>query len=614
MNFFEDQEKARSSTQKLIWLYTGAIILTALATGFGLLFVFWIMNQKNQVGSFGTYYDYYQQWVWIIAGITLVVILIVSFIKIITLGKGGEYVAQMSGAIPAKKSKDDFLLNRYINVVEEMSIASGTPLPKIYIMEDEPSINAFAAGYTIDDCVIAVTRGCLEKLDRDELQGVVAHEYSHIFNGDMKLNIKLIGYLSGLLFLKNIGHAILRGNRRSYRSSRRGGGQAGLVGLVLLVVGAVGYFFGALIKSLISQQREYLADASAVQFTRNPSGISGALKKIMVLSSSQELYAAEASEISHLYFTEGLNSWFETHPPLPTRIRRIEPNFKLERFELTEKKDLLKELTVTQKEATVEKEKRQSPPLTMPEVMAISAAVKASEVQKAHDNIGVITDESLSKAQSVIQSIPDQIKDALYIKDDAKLITLTYFLHHDEKYWEEQLSLISKNELDLNRLMEIISWVAPLDKKLRLPIIELALGTLKSIERQEKVDFLKLVQTLIKSDKKITATEFTIYQILKGSMFPRETFFDRKITKTKSNQLKKPLIDMTKSIAQGGKLNFSISEINESLTTLRFAHPSFKQKIMDEIVRIICHDQEITYNEYEFAHLISLSLGIPLPL
>ncbi len=211
-----------------------------------------------------------------------------------------------------------------------MSFASGVPVPAIYIMQDELNINAFAAGFTIQDAAVAVTRGCIEELDRDELQGVVAHEFSHILNGDMKLNIRLIGVLAGILFIAMLGRIVIEigGNSSRSRSrSKDGGGGGGLIvaGLVLMLVGYVGYFFGSLIKAAVSRQREFLADASAVQFTRNPDGIGGALRQIGGYADG-ELETKRAAEVSHMCFSSVVNSFFsfKTHPPLPERISRIE--------------------------------------------------------------------------------------------------------------------------------------------------------------------------------------------------------------------------------------------------------------------------------------------------
>ncbi len=228
---------------------------------------------------------------------------------------------------------------RLLNVVEEMAIASGLPVPPVYLLENEPGINAFAAGHTPGDAVIAVTSGTLRRLSRDELQGVIGHEFSHILNGDMRLNIRLMGVLFGILVIGIVGWIIFRSSFGSPTrcpdddDDRKGFNPIPLIGLALYVIGYVGVFFGNLIKAAVSRQREFLADASAVQFTRNPDGLAGALKKIGALAEGSQIQDPHAEEASHLFFGKavgGLDHFFgllASHPPLVERIRRIDPSF-----------------------------------------------------------------------------------------------------------------------------------------------------------------------------------------------------------------------------------------------------------------------------------------------
>jgi Zn-dependent protease with chaperone function len=237
--------------------------------------------------------------------------------KIAALSKGGGYVAESLGGKPVSRSTTDIDERKLLNVVEEMAIASGTPVPPVYLLENEESINAFAAGFSPNDAVIGVTRGCCQRLNREELQGVIAHEFSHILNGDMRLNIRLMGFLGGIMVIATIGNTILRGSRyRSHSSSKndKGGGQIMFIALLLLVIGYVGVLIGRLIQSAVSRQREYLADASAVQFTRS-TRIAGALKKIGGLSSGSKINSPAASEACHMFFGKAIHSLFATHPP-----------------------------------------------------------------------------------------------------------------------------------------------------------------------------------------------------------------------------------------------------------------------------------------------------------
>ena len=261
--------------------------------------------------------------------VTLGIIGCASLFRTASLRAGGAAVAQQLGATPVPEDTSDFNLRRLRNVVEEIAIASGVPVPQIFVMEEESAINAFAAGYAPSDASITVTRGALERLNRDELQGVIAHEFSHVLNGDMRLNIRLIGLLFGILVLALIGRKILEHGRFS-RSKDSAPLMAVAVGV--LIVGYIGLFFGRLIKAGVSRTRETLADASAVQFTRQTQGLAGALKKIAGLPGGSKLANADTEEVSHMLFGQGLklSSLMATHPPLLERIRALEPSFKAE--------------------------------------------------------------------------------------------------------------------------------------------------------------------------------------------------------------------------------------------------------------------------------------------
>src|SRR5471032_3060906 len=261
---------------------------------------------------------------------TIAIILIGSSYKTMALAAGGSAVSEMMGGRLVKPNSTDPDERKLLNVVEEMAIASGVPVPQVYVMDDEDGINAFAAGHKPGDATVTVTRGCMKILSRDELQGVIVHEFSHILNGDMRLNLRLMGTIFGILCLAIIGRILLQTARGGGRS--RGQNPLPILGLALLIIGYIGVFFGRLIQAAVSRQREFLADASSVQFTRNPNGITGALKKIGGLGENgSRLAHAHSEEVSHMFFSNGISEAFigllETHPPLPGRIRVFDPNF-----------------------------------------------------------------------------------------------------------------------------------------------------------------------------------------------------------------------------------------------------------------------------------------------
>ncbi|MEC9372805.1 MAG: M48 family metallopeptidase, partial [Planctomycetota bacterium] len=339
MNFFEHQDAARKRTGRLVALFILGVAGVFVATYLVVAGVVLWMQSRGDDGEVAlrSLLDWR-----LLAGVGAAVFFIIgggSLFKVAQLRSGGgSYVARHLGGRLLDRNTNDPLERRILNVVDEMAIASGTPSPPVFFMDREEGINAFAAGYSPKDAVIGVTRGCAEQLSRDELQGVMAHEFSHIFNGDMRLNIRLIGLLNGILIVGAIGYFILRsavytGGARRRSSDDKGGGVIAILalGAGLALIGAIGTFFGSLIKAAVSRQREFLADASAVQFTRNPDGIADALSRIGGLSKRARIDNPNAPEASHMFFgqavTSGFAGMFATHPPLPQRIKRITPSW-----------------------------------------------------------------------------------------------------------------------------------------------------------------------------------------------------------------------------------------------------------------------------------------------
>jgi Zn-dependent protease with chaperone function len=337
MDFFEHQEKAKNKTGLLVFLFGVAVMLIVVAVYSTLAIFFRIspVDTGDQWESLGLlkYWDP-QLFLWV-AGGTLLVILSGSLYKIKLLSDtGGAGVAELFDGDYVKTQTQNPAERRLINIVEEMAIASGISVPRIYLMEGR-GINAFAAGFSVNTAVIGVTQGCLDKLTRQELQGVIAHEFSHIINGDMKNNIRLIGILHGILLINIIGYTLLRAAGRSGgRSDGRIRAVFFVFGVMLMIIGYLGVFFGRLIKASISRQREFLADATAVQYTRDPEGIHGALGKIFADQEGSTVDHPSSEEVSHLFFSNaGKRSAFgqlfdmlSTHPPLKKRMKRIIPN------------------------------------------------------------------------------------------------------------------------------------------------------------------------------------------------------------------------------------------------------------------------------------------------
>jgi Zn-dependent protease with chaperone function len=326
MDFFAQQARVRGSSRRMVMLFVLAVVGIVAAVDL----IMWLLLGRHGVTRAG--------WAThrLLPLTTIGMLLVIggcAIYRIASLSRGGKVVAQSMGGVPVPSDTNDPQLRLLRNVIEEVAIASGTPVPDIYLMQDEPGINAFAAGYSVSDAAICVTQGCLDHLTRDELQGVVAHEFSHVLNGDMRLNIRLIGLLFGIMALAVIGRQLLSvGNVRFSRRSSNDG-WVWVIGLALLAVGYIGYFFGRMIQASVARSRESLADASAVQFTRQTRGIAGALKKIAALGDGSRLSAANRHEVAHMLFGDSdapgfLDGLYATHPPLMARIRSLDPGFR----------------------------------------------------------------------------------------------------------------------------------------------------------------------------------------------------------------------------------------------------------------------------------------------
>jgi Zn-dependent protease with chaperone function len=329
MNFFARQDEARRASRRLVVLFGLAVLAVVAAVDFVVFMLMW-QAQARTLGYVPPLTDWLAMHPRMVIGTTLVVLAIISiasFYKTMVLGGGGGVVAQSLGGVRISADTSDPLQRRLLNVVEEMAIASGVPMPEVYLLEQESGINAFAAGHNTSNAAIGVTRGALTTLNRSELQGVIAHEFSHILNGDMRLNVRLMGLLFGLLVIALIGRVVLRGATR-VRGDRKGGVMIVLlIAVAVLAIGYIGLFFGRLIQAAVSRSRESLADASAVQFTRDPGGLRGALVKIGASTAGSRVGNPEVEEVAHMLFAPGMSRFFATHPALVDRLKAIDPRF-----------------------------------------------------------------------------------------------------------------------------------------------------------------------------------------------------------------------------------------------------------------------------------------------
>jgi Zn-dependent protease with chaperone function len=531
MDFFARQDKARRNTKLLVVYFILAVVLIVTAVYLVLAAAF-LRQPPGTSGSLGWLWDP-ELFLWAVLG-TVGVIAAGSLIKMAELSRGGAVVANALGGRPVDPQTTDLDERKLMNVVEEMAIASGIPMPEVYLLEQEDGINAFAAGNSTSDAVVGVTRGCMRLLSRDELQGVIAHEFSHILNGDMRLNLRLIGLLNGILFLAVIGHFLLRisfyGAGRS-RSSGRGDGKGAnplpLIGLALLVLGSIGVFFGRLIKSAISRQREFLADAAAVQFTRNPDGLVGALKKIGGMIRGSHLESPRAEESSHLFFGNALKrSWsgmFSTHPPLPDRIRAWEPSFDGEYPKVSAREPA--PAVGAGRAGAASPRGGVPPPLRpleaalprqMPGLGAIIIAAGAME------QVGQPAPQHLQYAAGLLQALPEQLREAVHEPMSASALMYGLLLSPDPAARETQLEDLQGflPEPLVRETKRLLPALANLDPAARLPLAELSLPALRRLAREQFEEFDRTVQRIIESDRQVDLFEYALRHLLRRHLEP----------------------------------------------------------------------------------------------
>lgn len=622
MNFFEHQERARGTTRKLVILFILAIVsLIAVTSGFVVLLYAMSMRQEGAPLSaeqlvMGMPWE-------ILATIAIVIIGVVvlgAVFRQLQLRSGGKAVAESLGGRLLNTGTRDPDERKVLNIVEEMAIAAGVPVPQVYLLED-PAINAFAAGHDQNDCVIGVTRGCIKLLNRDELQGVIAHEFSHIFNGDMRLNIRLIGWLYGITVLGLIGYYMMRSHAVRHVGGRRDDrGGLVLLGLGLIVIGYGGTFFGNLIKAAVSRQREFLADASAVQYTRNPAGISGALKKIGAYSYGSELRAANASEVSHMLFGQGIKSGllglFATHPPLAERIRRIEPNWQGD-----------------------------FPEIELPSSSASRQSARVSNFAPATasglvEQVGDPDESHLDSARKQLQSLPAAVVDAAHTTLGATLLAFGLLLECSEQPMRRrQLGWLHQrfSPSAYQQLQSLMQHLQGLPRPLYLPVLELSLPALRALSEPQLRSFLHDLKACMLLDEHLSLFEWCLLKILQEGLVPHRL----PLLAKSLNALRAEVGIVLSALASAGNEGQEkaqqafyaasevlplvpapephwqaypdLKELEQAFFALRALQPLDKRKLLTAMVRCVEHDGSITPEEHELVRVAAAVLDCPMP-
>lgn len=502
MDFFAQQAQVRGSSRRLVGLFVLAVIAIVVAID---AVVWFSMGHRPVAGepAPSNLPLLFASTVVVLGGIVLS-----SLFRIMSLSGGGKSVAESVGAVAVPPDTSDPQLRRLRNVIEEVAIAAGVPVPDIYLMADEPGINAFAAGYSTSDAAVCVTRGCLDNLSRDELQGVIAHEFSHVLNGDMRLNIRLMGLLFGILVLAIVGRRVIwfgggRSNRRD-----GGGGQVWMIGLALIVVGYIGYFFARLIQAAVARSRESLADASAVQFTRQTDGIAGALKKIAILSEGSRLQVANKHEVAHMLFGEAdsFNALFATHPPLLQRIRALEPGFR---------EDELGRLAASMQQAAeappavVKETPKLGTPLGVPG-MALPPVLPAVLA-------GGAAAAGFQRAAAVHQSMPAALSEAVQQPESALAVMLALALSLQTELQPAQRRIVADAFGDdvQQAVQTMVGELDALPPIARLPLVAIAFPALKQLPDGRQQTLLDTLDALVKVDGRVDLNEYCLARLLR---------------------------------------------------------------------------------------------------
>lgn len=649
MDFFEAQARAKKRSSRLVALFALAVIGTVAATYIAAVFGVGALEQQRHSRRVA-YYSYEEEaslplrW-WqpkLFGGITAAVLAVVgiaSLVKWNQFSAGGAAVAESVGGRRVDPQSTDLRERRLLNVVEEMAIASGVPVPAVYVLEDEPAINAFAAGLTTSDAVIAVTRGTLEKLNRDELQGVIGHEFSHVLNGDMRLNLRLTALLFGILVLGLAGRGILwslRGARFSGRRDRNSGGIVVailVIGLALLIIGYIGYFFGRMIQAAVSRQREFLADASAVQFTRNPAGISGALKKIGGFALGSSLQTSKAAAIGHFFFAQsfrsGITGLWSTHPPLAERIRAIDPSFDGKMYDPPERVDVHEESFVS---AGLVPPKKQ--PTAKVSLLSPAAAVAGA---------GTLTPEHLDNAESLLAGVSQSLREAARNPGDARILLFGVLLDENSNTRQQQRAMIAARiPTALATLDQLIPDLRPLGPEHKLSLVQLSLPALRNLSSGELPLFLETLDELVHTDGCVSPFEFALQKLLTRALALGQKPTDAVVQYYSFQALVTEISTILSAVAHASsddsvearnafvigaaelklieaQLTFDakpcdLSALDVALEKLAASSGPIKQRTLIAAAHVVSADGKILREEYALLRAIAAVLDVPSPI
>jgi len=676
MNFFNRQAKAIKQTRILVSLFLLAIVLITLAIN--AVFYFALASQTTMAGSLNEWLAQ-GYWIYISLG-TIAIILLTSLFRSWQINSNPGAIIQMVDATRIPFETKDFKQRQLVNLVEEMAIASGMPIPSIYVMKNEQGLNAFVSGLKPSAAILVVTQGLLDQLDRQQLQGVIGHEFSHILNGDMRLNLRLMGVVAGILVLGQIGQVILRGgfrggrhNRHSYSrgislgsssSGKKNSGAAAilLVGVGLFVVGYIGLFCGRLIKAAISRQREFLADASAVQFTRDRNGIAGALLSIKNATQGSMLNSEKAEEMSHMCFgastkiSQKFSGWLASHPPLDDRIQAIYPGFlrfqssqKQSKKSATKNTDFSNSASESIAQFSATNTTTNAPPndQVFSEFEREKPALKSAHSNIAYQlskNIGKTTPEHLNKAERLLRQLPKNLleiargesPDAGPLHLILTLFTIANGIETTEL--EKRVSQYLTGD-ENSKILLIKNQLEKLNFTSRHALFDLALARIEDLNLLHKQQLFEQIKKLIKTSKNLTPSGLAIYAAIANKVRPVKPY-QKQINRyknvadalnilfhqllkdnqydntnwTNAEQHQQTILKSFGVKVTSHKFEFDAKDFHQSLNQLARLNPLLKEELILSVTDAIQVDDKIEENELDFLRLLCEYLDCPIPL
>jgi Zn-dependent protease with chaperone function len=628
VDFYSHQAAARRQSQGLVWMFLLAVAGVVLALD--LVFFTWFgaggEDGEPGLGPLGfvaAHPGFALFWTLLIVG----VIGCASLFKSLQLRSGGGVVATSLGGVRLEPDTTDPKRRRLRNVVEEMAIASGVPVPEIYVLEGETGINAFAAGHTPANAAVAVTQGALDRLNREQLQGVIAHEFSHVVNGDMRLNLQLMGMVFGLLVVAIIGRTVLR---FAPRGGKKGGGALLLAALAVMLLGYAGLFAARIIQAAVSRQREKLADASAVQFTRNPGGLKDALLKIAGLDAGSKLQSPKTDEVAHMLFAPGLSPLFATHPSLAERIKTLDPGFDVRSLPRLAAEVALVPIDIDDFAA--------SEPLVAH--AAPAGADVAADPKGIAAQVGQVDTLQIERAQALRLAFPAGFRDFAVTPAAARTLVLGLLLSRDQDVLNRQLTTLA-NSLDPAALAATrrgLDWLARLPAMLRLPALQAVYPALRRLPVAERHALCALCDALITADARIDVFEFCLARLLetllRDELEPRAPHGPLRLAECAAELRLLFCVlaaaganDETQARAAFGAgivplqlqdARYAVAsawqrELGPALARLDMLRPRDKQVLIEGLVRTVAHDQVLSVAEAELLRTVCAILHCPLP-